>query len=280
MATLGHFVVAKYLPDPVRDEPINAAVVGMLGGMVRVGSHPLAMQRVFREDPQCDRRSVEALPELLESWTNSALVHLRGQTTLEGDTPERLVRLLRLESGPHLFFSDAGSFEASNISPAELEDAVTELTERLIKPLAGQPKWVPSPAPESIRRLRDTFADAIRQQRLLFNHYAIGATKHKRHMDFYHEAHGHAVGISVLKLDYTRDSQLLSAAHARAFELMDIRQGSGTECQLYVLCEFPARRSDAVEDAKDSLGFAAAKVLDAGREAAVVERVLSEALSK
>ena len=132
----GNYAVLRYIPDPARDEPVNAGIVASGPSGSGFYTDPLALDRMRAVDPFLDPLTLDYVREYMERVTREPALVSRPETietvepwqaefvdVLRGQLPERFTL------GRSLFIDYADE------SREAMDSAGADLVKRLVRPI-------------------------------------------------------------------------------------------------------------------------------------------------
>lgn len=183
-SNLPQFLVAKYVPDPLRMEPRNIGVILWHAGTVSarfVGENPHSPDKLHPPRKLFDADSRHAYRQWIKYWRHQlergCITSQDGRTRIDRGSPDFLTELQA--SSKSQFMLVSGGFLNEKISPVEVSNATDELFEKLVEePTAGDHDKVANAQMKSnsialrkgIRKAVNT--SRIRERMGFFEHYS------------------------------------------------------------------------------------------------------------
>ncbi len=239
--TTGQYVIIRFSPDPVRDEPLNIGLV-MTGGFgTRIVFPEPALERAARWCTVLDGRGLVAMRHTLVERLER---QLRVSEDLgESLRPDFLGELL----GP-VSLTEPRWIDVPSDDPVEVEPIVEYLLERLVNP-PKQVSYVGGTA--AARKLAEQIYPTIRAVRpeATRDTPLVGKSSRQYLAEIYA---GGAQPLLVSTLVLSSSWQGIRAAEAKAFELADIGH-SLRNAHIAVCCQLPAIDPEGVAGEADKI---------------------------
>jgi hypothetical protein len=257
----GQYSVVRYVPDPVRDEPINIGIIATGPAGAVFVSDDAAFERMRIVDPFLDADTIPHIQDYIDRLVREPVTRVAERTvetidpwmpgfldSLRDRFPERFVlgRLLYIE------YADE--------SREAMADAAADLADRLVKPVTRKPAF-PRDTGVPFERLKKLLRTAIKADRVQVRPAIQGFTRRVRHPDFfYRDRDGNGVIIVTVKLTQRRSQTLSQVADAKAFELLDMKQQQ--QARAIAVVEQPESPSPETLDVMQSIMAIADEVID------------------
>ena len=217
----GSFSVVRYVPDPVRNEPINIGIVLQCGDAIVVRVPRDALQRAISSDPQADKAALSRVEQFVYHFIQEARASRRTASSAEDP-----LAALTLQTSGKLTFSKPQFVEVG--SPDDINNTLEMLVSRLVRPLRQRPIFAPIESPPR-REIRRKLQPWIARGQVKPD-YPLPSLSGRPRVAHYYFENGRTYIVKHVQLNYKRESQLFYKAQSEAFEIEDIRQGVLDRC--------------------------------------------------
>lgn len=242
------FVIAKYVPDVARFEPINIAVLIISGDRVAFHLSDEAVGQVKKLDPHADMFGLQSLDQVFIE-------------IVESDDPIDRFEKLHKENSQKLVFTLPSYVDVGDGSDHQVQESLTRLSDRLVKPLKPTRRFGRSR--DIGAHVKGAFKGLVKAGKVKEDQRFRGASGVDREIDISY-VNGGRRGLIGLRLDYVKSRDVHRSAESQAFALHDVILGS-TDCdwKFSVVCQFPVREKDEVRRyAQGVFGLVGAHVYD------------------